>query len=409
LRFNCLCLCLLALTAGLGMAAGYDVSISQSMEITQTAFDEEFVRSLFGLGTNGMMSGESYWFGPEFEDVSAATTFFSEFYMESTIPVVKTFTPVRIDVAQVAPTRIYLGSGQEIAYAQYQSAVASNRGNELWIQKGADWSQYVIVPAGSGVEFIAFAPVGGQADYYWILQNNSLNITSKRLDIFPGYNSLNFRADEVGRHIILFVLNNQPSNAIIIDVISQAPPAQQTPMMADMPPSTNPPLPSATQATQMAQATQPVQMPTGVVAPGGGMQSYGATAQQAAAAGGTTSQQQIAAPYPQPKPAGSAHAAPVAAAPVPALSTGDTPVTIQTTMKGYDVYVDEVFIGKEGTGGDPLDGIFKFKVVGGMNHLIRVFDGENNYPKEIYFERGVHKIINVPPGTTVYGAVIPYR
>ena len=84
-------------------------------------------------------------------------------------------------------------------------------------------------------------------------------------------------------------------------------------------------------------------------------------------------------------------------------------MTIQTTMKGYDVYVDEVFIGKEGTGGDPLDGIFKFKVVGGMNHLIRVFDGENNYSKEIYFERGVHKIINVPPGTTVYGAVIPYR
>ncbi|MFZ2832455.1 MAG: hypothetical protein WAZ20_00895, partial [Methanothrix sp.] len=119
MRFNCLCLCLLALTAGLGMAAGYDISISQSMEITQTAFDEEFVKSLFGLGTNGMMSGESYWFGPEFEDVSAATTFFSEFYMESTIPVVKTFTPVRIDVAQVAPTRIYLGSGQEIAYAQY--------------------------------------------------------------------------------------------------------------------------------------------------------------------------------------------------------------------------------------------------------------------------------------------------
>lgn len=171
------------------------------------------------------------------------------------------------------------------------------------------------------MEFIAFAPVGGQADYYWILQNNTLNITSKRLDIFPGYNSLNFRADEVGRHIILFVLNNQPSNAIIIDVISQAPPAQQTPMMADMPPSTNPPLPSATQATQMAQATQPVQMPTGVSAPGGGMQSYSATAQQTAAAGGTTSQQQIAATYPQPKPAGSAHAAPVAAAPVPALST----------------------------------------------------------------------------------------
>ncbi|HQE71814.1 MAG TPA: hypothetical protein PLO30_04755, partial [Methanothrix soehngenii] len=85
------------------------------------------------------------------------------------------------------------------------------------------------------------------------------------------------------------------------------------------------------------------------------------------------------------------------------------PVTIQTTLKGYDVYVDGVLIGKEGTGGDLLDGVFKFKVVGGMIHNIRVFDGEHNYPKDIYFERGVQKIINVPPGTTVYGIVTPYH
>lgn len=84
-------------------------------------------------------------------------------------------------------------------------------------------------------------------------------------------------------------------------------------------------------------------------------------------------------------------------------------MTIQTTMKGYDVYVDEVFIGKEGTNGDALDGVFKFKVVGGQTHAIRVFDGEFNYPREIFFERGVQKIINVPPGTAVYATGMPYR
>ena len=207
-----------------------------------------------------------FWFGPEFEDVSTATTFFSEFYMESTVPVVKTFAPVKFDVTQSVPSRIYFGSGKEIAYTQYQSAMAASRGNELWIQKGADWSQYAIVPAGSGIQFIAFAPVGGQADYYWILQTDSLNITSKRLDLYPGYNSLNFKADEVGRHILLFVLNNQPSNSIIIDVISQAPPAQQTAVVADMPPSTNHPPASGVQATQTAQPTQAVQMPPGAAA-----------------------------------------------------------------------------------------------------------------------------------------------
>lgn len=388
MRFNCLCLCLLALVMGLGVAAGYDVSISQSMEVSETGFDEEFVKSLFGFGAEG---GEGFWFGPEFEDVSTATTFFSEFYMESTIPVVKTFAPVKIDVTQNVPSRIYFGSGKEIAYTQYQSAMAASRGNELWIQKGADWSQYAIVPAGSGIQFIAFAPVGGQADYYWMLQSNSLNITSKRLDLYPGYNSLNFKADEVGRHILLFVLNNQPSNAIIIDVISQAPPAQQTAVAADMPPSTNNPAASGVQATQTVQPTQAVQMPPGATT--SVMQTYSGTAQQTTSASSTTQ-------YP----------AAVAAKPaVPAIVAGDTPVTIQTTLKGYDVHVDGVLIGKEGTGGDLLDGVFKFKVVGGMIHNIRVFDGEHNYPKDIYFERGVQKIINVPPGTTVYGIVTPYH
>ncbi|MGV8089982.1 MAG: hypothetical protein ACP5OM_06915 [Methanothrix sp.] len=387
MRFNCLCLCLLALVMGLGVAAGYDVSMSQPMEVSETGFDEEFVKSLFGFGAE---SGEDFWFGPEFEDVSTATTFFSEFYMESTIPVAKTFAPVKIDVTQNVPSRIYFGSGKEIAYTQYQSTVAASRGNELWIQKGADWSQYAIVPAGSGIQFSAFAPAGGQADYYWILQSNSLNITSKRLDLYPGYNSLNFKADDVGRHILLFVLNNQPSNSIIIDVISQAPPAQQTAVAADMPPSTNNPAASGVQATQTVQPTQAVQMPPG--APGSVMQTYSGTAQQTTSASSTTQ-------YP----------AAVATKPaVPAIVAGDTPVTIQTTLKGYDVYVDGVLIGKEGTGGDLLDGVFKFKVVGGMIHNIRVFDGEHNYPKDIYFERGVQKIINVPPGTTVYGIGTPY-
>lgn len=81
----------------------------------------------------------------------------------------------------------------------------------------------------------------------------------------------------------------------------------------------------------------------------------------------------------------------------------DTPATIQSQgMRGYQVYLDEVYIGTEGTGGDALDGIFKFMVSGGQNHNIRVYDGQFNYPKTMFFERGVPKIINVDPGTSVY-------
>jgi len=84
-------------------------------------------------------------------------------------------------------------------------------------------------------------------------------------------------------------------------------------------------------------------------------------------------------------------------------TSGDTPVTIVSKgMRGYQVYLDGKYMGTEGTGGDPLDGRFSFKVVGNQNHDIRVYDGQFNYPKTIYFARGVTKMIYVEPGTAVY-------
>ncbi len=50
----------------------------------------------------------------------------------------------------------------------------------------------------------------------------------------------------------------------------------------------------------------------------------------------------------------------------------------------------------------PLDGRFSFSVVGNQNHTVRVYDGQFNYIKTMYFEKGVQKIINVEPGTAVY-------
>jgi hypothetical protein len=90
-------------------------------------------------------------------------------------------------------------------------------------------------------------------------------------------------------------------------------------------------------------------------------------------------------------------------APTQAPTTGDTPVTIVSEgMRGYQVFVDGNYIGTEGTGGDALDGRFSFSVVGDQNHNIRVWDGQFSYPKTMFFERGVQKIIYVEPGTAVY-------
>jgi len=87
----------------------------------------------------------------------------------------------------------------------------------------------------------------------------------------------------------------------------------------------------------------------------------------------------------------------------PPSIAGDTPVTIVSQgMRGYEVFLDGNQIGTEGTGGDPLDGKFSFNVIGNQNHEVRVYDGQFNYPKTMFFQRGVQKKINVEPGTLVY-------
>ena len=107
--------------------------------------------------------------------------------------------------------------------------------------------------------------------------------------------------------------------------------------------------------------------------------------------------------YPQPVPA----YPPIQTLPpvttTPSPTYGDTPVTIVSQgMRGYQVFLDGILIGIDGTGGDPQDGRFSFSVFGNQNHDIRVYDGQFNYPKTMFFQRGVQKIINVEPGTAVY-------
>jgi hypothetical protein len=97
---------------------------------------------------------------------------------------------------------------------------------------------------------------------------------------------------------------------------------------------------------------------------------------------------------------------PIAAYPAvqfPPSIAGDTPVTIVSQrMRGYQIFLDGNYIGTEGTGGDIPDGRFGFNVVGNQNHEVRVYDGQFNYPKTMFFQRGVQKIINVEPGMAVY-------
>jgi hypothetical protein len=268
------------------------------------------------------------------------TTFmpFREYYAAVGQPIVGGIvsSPAKFNIALETPRSVFYGAGLGLTYSQYAS-LAPARANDLWFQGAMNWTQYLVCPVGTGLILVANVSAGGTGGFYEIVQNDTTSLKYRTYQFYQGYNTMDYAADQVGRHMLYFVVNNQPSNVVIADVFSQEP---------------------STEPLTYAETTM---LPASYILP------PTSTPPQAAALG------------------------------------GDTPVSIRSEgMRGYQVFLDGYYIGKEGTGGDVLDGVFDFQVVGGTSHNIRVYDGQFNYPKSMYFEQGVLKIIYVEPGAALY-------
>jgi hypothetical protein len=238
--------------------------------------------------------------------------------------------PVKFNITQEMPSNVYYGAGHELPFFQYVSIMPFET-NDLWIRGATNWTRHFITSVGTKLRLIANVSGGGIATFYELIQTDQIILKNKTYSLYEGYNSMDFVADQVGKHMIYFVADNQPSNVVIVDVTGQAPSIQY--------------------------------------------QTYPGTVEG-----------QISSTTPQ-----------------ISATIGDTTVIIQSQgMNGYQVYVDEVYVGTEGMVDDPLDGMFSFRVVGNQNHDIRVYDGQFNYLKRMYFSKGVQKIINVEPGTSAY-------
>lgn len=369
MRFKVICLLLLTLSVGSAVAqSGF--SMQQSFGLTSGMGDDLFNFTVPEFGAD--LPGFDFQFNtPSSENFSEAYSFFREYYTVAPMPVMGIVSvPIKVDITHKMPSEIYV-SGHKVSYSQYTSAVASSRGNELWVQGASDWSQYVICPVGTGLQLIAFAPAGGEAELYEIFQTTFpapvLNTTSKQYSLYPLYNNMYFAGDKIGRHILMFIANGQPSNAIIIDV-TPAPEPQPIPVQQTMPPGSAYPGSDQYAQTFSQQYTQ----------------QYGQQTNQQQNSQQYTQVTQVTAPAP---------------ATIAVPTSGNVPVTIKSNgMRGYQVYLDGAYIGSETRG----DGSFSFSVKGNMNHDIRVFDGQFNYPKSMYFQSGVPKIIYVEPGTAAY-------
>ena len=158
---------------------------------------------------------------PNFPWYSSDVSFYKQEVPDATFsPFREYYTTTSAKFDKKTPSRIYYGSGQGLPYTQYVSTVPSKT-NDLWIQGASNWSQYVVSPVGRSLQLVANAPVGGSAGFYEVVQTNTTAPKYRTYQFNPGYNTMNFNANQVGRHMLYFVVNNQPSNVVIVDVFDQ--------------------------------------------------------------------------------------------------------------------------------------------------------------------------------------------
>lgn len=131
-------------------------------------------------------------------------------------------SPVQYNITGRTPNGVIFGNGQAQTYSTYASSLSMPR-NDLWIAGLGNWTQYAVIPVGASVQLLANVPSGGSGSFYKVVQTSSLSTDYQAISFNPGYSSMTFWAGQTGRHMLYFVVNNMPSNVVVVDVFSQAP------------------------------------------------------------------------------------------------------------------------------------------------------------------------------------------
>jgi hypothetical protein len=118
---------------------------------------------------------------------------------------------VRFNISGQEPETLSLG-GKDIPFLRH-----SPESSELWIRKEENWTQYAQVGLGQKIEMVAYTPTGGAADLYRISYARGV-ILHRGYELSPGYYRGSIRAAELGRTMLFLAVDNQPSNAVMVDV-----------------------------------------------------------------------------------------------------------------------------------------------------------------------------------------------
>lgn len=224
------------ITSLVGWALAIDAGSSVEMRPGETAAE-----NLFNHGVG------QPWIGGNPSSSSSIDMKFSQYYSIN-----KAFgskkhieAPKKHEIKNEIPKTVYFSyQMQAVPYTQYKTYSAYTGGNSLWIQGATSWTQYAQVPQGSSLSLLATSTAGGNGYLYEIDPSGILS--KNNFYFFPGSNQIGFYADTIGQHILLFIINGQISNSIVIDVTPYTP-SYQYPA----------PIPSYPQGTILPPASAP--------------------------------------------------------------------------------------------------------------------------------------------------------
>ncbi len=257
---------LILLSFGAVSAQQYQYPTQPSAAVGETS---QNVNSYMNFPFPGYNISTGYEFNASY-NMSSAFSLFSEYYTSAGMPIVGGIVsaPVQFNIAENTPSTIYFMGTQPIPYSQYTSTPVAN-GNQLWIQGATDWTQYIVSPVGTWLQLVAYAPAGGNAYVYEIIQTSASTVRFRQYQLYPGYNSMSFYAGQAGRHMLYFMLNNQPSNIVVIDAVYSVRPSTIT-VTPSQPAYTSPVLYPTTPTPRPVQTPISGNVPVTIRYPGAG-------------------------------------------------------------------------------------------------------------------------------------------
>ena len=124
-------------------------------------------------------------------------------------------SPLSFNLSGNEPSTLRLGSMQ----MNFSDYVASPILSELWVRTDRQWRQHEQIYTGSDVDLIIYTPKGGNADIYLVSYARS-TINHWRFKLLAGHYLLRLTPEDSGRLFLIMALNNQPSNAVILDALA---------------------------------------------------------------------------------------------------------------------------------------------------------------------------------------------